>query len=150
MDGQDEENRRIYNQGDSTKRGDDNSEDAMKFYRWSIRRGEEKIILGRGPMTSFDLPPNRAIDDPVPQRSRPTVEGVLTKAQFSSRFSTKFIVLGLLGLSLLTSTVNRAPQIGTLQLAPSVGKTWGLVKAIIEQGRAKPPRGNDDGQPTGP
>ena len=150
MDGQDEENRRIYNQRDSTKRGDDNSEDAMKFYRWSIRRGEEKIILGRGPMTSFDLPPNRAVDDPVPQRSRSTVEGVLTKAQFSSHFSTKFIVLGLLGLSLLTSTVNKAPQTGTLQLAPSVGKTWGLVKAIIEQGRAKPPRGNDDGQPTGP
>ena len=74
-------------------------------------------------MTSFDLPPNRAVDDPVPQRSRPTVEGVLTKAQFSSRFFTKFIVLGLSGLSLLTSTVNRAPQIGTLQLAPFVGKT---------------------------
>ena len=32
-----------------------------------------------------------------------------------ARFSTKFIVLGLLGLGLLTSTVKRAPQIGTLQ-----------------------------------
>ena len=117
MDGQDEENRRIYNQRDSTKRGDDNSEDAMKFYRWSIRRGEEKIILGRGLMTSFDLPPNRAVDDPVPQRSRPTVEGVLTKAQFSSRFFTKFIVLGLLDLDLLTSTVKGTPQIRTLQFS---------------------------------
>ena len=32
-----------------------------------------------------------------------------------ARFSTKFIVLGLLGLGLLTSTVKGAPQIGTLQ-----------------------------------
>ena len=30
MDGQDEENRRIYNQGDSTKWGDDNSEGVRK------------------------------------------------------------------------------------------------------------------------
>ena len=80
MDDQDEENRRIYNQGDSTKRGDSNSEDARKFYRWSIRRGEEEIILGRGPRKSFDLPPNCAVNDPVPQRSHPTVEGDLTKA----------------------------------------------------------------------
>ena len=67
MDGQDEENRRIYNQGDFTKKGDGNSEDAKKFYWWSIRRGEEEIILGRGPRTSFDLPPNHAVDDPVPR-----------------------------------------------------------------------------------
>ena len=66
MDGQDEENRRIYNQGDSTKREDGNSEDASKFYWWSIRRGKEEIILSRGPRTSFDLPPNHAVDDPVP------------------------------------------------------------------------------------
>ena len=67
-----------------------------------------------------------------------------------ARFSTKFIVLALLGLDLLTSTVKGAPQIGTLQLASSVGRTWGLVRAIIEQSKAKPPRGNDDGQPIGP
>ena len=33
---------------------------------------------------SFDLSPRHAVDDPVTQRSRSTVEGVLTKAQFSS------------------------------------------------------------------
>ena len=55
MDGQDEENRRIYNQGDFTKKGDGNSEDARKFYWWSIRRGEEEIILGRGPRTEDEL-----------------------------------------------------------------------------------------------
>ena len=88
-------------------------QDARKFYWWSVRRGEEEIILGRGPRTSIDLSPRYAIDDLVTQRSRPTVEGVLTKAQFS----TKFIVLGLLGLGLglLTSTVKGAPQNGTLQ-----------------------------------
>ena len=84
MDGQDEENRRIYNQGDFTKKGDGNSEDARKFYWWSIRKGEKEIILGRGLRTSFNLSSNHAVDDLVPQRSRPTVEGVLTKAQFSS------------------------------------------------------------------
>ena len=67
MDGQDEENRRIYNQGDFTKKGDGNSEDARKFYWWSIRRGEEEIILDRGSRTSFDLSPNHAVDDPVSQ-----------------------------------------------------------------------------------
>ena len=67
-----------------SRRKEGNSEDARKFYRWSIRRGEEEIILGRGSRTSFDLPPNHAVGNPVPRRSRPTVEGVLTKAQFSS------------------------------------------------------------------
>ena len=67
-----------------------------------------------------------------------------------ARFSTKFIVLGLLGLGLLTSTVKDTPQIGTLQLAPSVVRTCVLVRTIIEQGRAKPLRGNDDGQPIRP
>ena len=67
MDGQDEENRRIYNQGDFTKKEGGNSEDARKFYWWSIKRGEEEIILGRGPRTSFDLSPNHAVDDSVPQ-----------------------------------------------------------------------------------
>ena len=68
----------------SQKEGDGNSEDARKFYWWSIRRGEEEIILDRGPRTSFDLSPNHTVDDSVPQRSCPTVEGVLTKARFSS------------------------------------------------------------------
>ena len=46
MDGQDEENIMIYNQGDSTKRGKGHSEGTKKFYWWSIRRGEEEIITG--------------------------------------------------------------------------------------------------------
>ena len=35
-------------------------------------------------------------------------------------------------------------------MALSVGRTCVLVRTIIELGRAKPPRGKGDGQPTGP
>ena len=84
MDGQDEGSRRIYNQRDLTNREDGNSEDTRKLYWWSIRRGEEELILGRGPRTDFDPLPNYAVDDPVPQRSCPTVDEVLAKVQFLS------------------------------------------------------------------
>ena len=84
MDGQDEGSRRIYNQRDLTNRGDGNSEDTRKFYWWSIGRGEEELILGRGPRTDLNPFLNYAVDDPVPQRSYSTVEEVLTKAQFLS------------------------------------------------------------------
>ena len=67
-----------------TKKGDSNSEDAKKFYWWSIRREEEEFILGRGPRTDFDPLLNYAVYDPVPQGSYPTVDEVLTKAQFLS------------------------------------------------------------------
>ena len=53
--------------------------------------------------------PNYTIDDPALQRSCSTVDEVLAKAQFFSRFSTKFIVLGLLGLGSLTSTMKDTP-----------------------------------------
>ena len=84
MDDQDEESKRIYNQRDLTNKGDDNSEDTKKVYWWSIRRGEEELILGRDPMTDFNPPPNYAVDDPFPQWSCPTVNEVLVKAQFLS------------------------------------------------------------------
>ena len=84
MDGQDEGSRRIHNQRDLTNRDEGNSEDTRKLYWWSIRRGEEELILGRGPRTDFDPPHNYAVDDPVPQRSYPTVDEVLAKVQFLS------------------------------------------------------------------
>ena len=65
------------------KRGG-NSEDTKKFYWWSIRRGEEEFILGRGPRTNLDSLLNYAINDPLPQESCPTVDEVLTKVQFLS------------------------------------------------------------------
>ena len=64
--------------------GESNSEDTKKLYWWSIRKGEEELILGRGPRTDFDPPPNYAVDNPVPQRSCPIVGEVLAKAQFLS------------------------------------------------------------------
>ena len=109
MDGQDEENRRIYNQGDFTKKGDGNSEDARKFYWWSIRRREEEIILGRGPRTSFNLSPNHAVDDLVPQRSCTTVEGVLTKAQFSSPLLYQIHCIGPVGFGFAHIYSERSP-----------------------------------------
>ena len=66
MDGQDKENERIYNQGFFHEEEVDNLEEARNFYWWSIKRGEEEIILGRGLRTSLDLPPNHAVDDPIP------------------------------------------------------------------------------------
>ena len=84
-------------------------EDNRKFYWWSIRRGEEKIILGRGPRTSFDLSLNYAVDDLVPQRSRPTVKGVLTKAQFSSPLLYQIHCIGPVGFEFTHIYSERSP-----------------------------------------
>ena len=78
-------------------RGESNSEDTWKFYWWSIRRGEEEPILRRGPRTDLDPLPNYAVDDPVPQRSCPTVNEVLTKAQFLSPFLYQIHCIGPIG-----------------------------------------------------
>ena len=51
----------------SRRKGDSNSEDTRKFYWWSIKRGEEEFILGRGPRMDLDPLLNYAVDDPVPQ-----------------------------------------------------------------------------------
>ena len=93
----------------SRRKGDSNSEDTRKFYWWSIRRRKEEIILGRGPRMSFDLSPNCAVDDPVPQRSRPTVEDVLTKAQFSSPLLYQIHCIGLVGFGFAHIYCERSP-----------------------------------------
>ena len=69
MDSQDEGSRRIYITKEISRRGggDGNSEDTRKFYWWSIRKGEEEFILGRGPRTDLDPFLNYAVDDPIPQ-----------------------------------------------------------------------------------
>ena len=120
--------------------------------KWcNIRTGKEELILGQGPRTNFDPPLTTLLtilllNDPAQPLTKSS-----QRPNSSARFSTKLIVLGLLGLGLFTSTVKDIPsKIRTLQLAPSVGRTWVLVRTIIEQGRAKPLRGNDHGQPTGP
>ena len=93
----------------SRRKGDGNSKDARKFYWWSTRRGEEEIILGRGPRTSFDLSPNHAVNDPVPQRSRLTLEGVLTKAQFSSPLLYQIHCIGPVGFGFAHIYSERSP-----------------------------------------
>ena len=97
MDGQDEGSKRIHNQRDLTNREEGNSKDTRKLYWWSIRRGEEELILGWGSRTDFDPPPNYAVDDPVPQRSYPTVDEVLVKAQFLSPLLYQIHCIGLVG-----------------------------------------------------
>ena len=148
MDGQDEENRRIYNQGDFTKRGTIRKTSGSSI--GGVSEEEKKKSFSaedRGRALTF--PPAMLLTIQSPNDPARLLKASSQRPSFQACFSTKFIVLGLLGLGLLTSTVKGAPQNGTLQLAPSVGRTWGLVRTRIEQGRAKPPEGNDDGQPTG-
>ena len=97
------------------------------------------------------IPPNYAVDDPAPQRSCSTVDEVLTMAQFLSPFLYQIHCIGPVGFGFAHIYGERHPlKTKTLQLASSVGRTCVLVRTIIEQGEAKSPRGNDDGQPTGP
>ena len=114
MDGQDEENRMIYNQGDFTK-----SKTIRKTTGSSIGgvSGEEKkksfSAKDRGRALTF--PPATLLTIQLPNDPARLLKASSQKPSSQARFSTKFIVLGLLGLSLLTSTVKGAPQNGTLQ-----------------------------------
>ena len=58
---------------------------------------------------SFNLSPNHAVDDPVPQRSRMTVEGVLTKAQFSSPLLYQIHCIGPIGFGFAHIYSERSP-----------------------------------------
>ena len=97
MDGQDEENRRIYNQGDFTKTRTAIRKMPGSYIGGVSEEEKKKSSEDRGPRTSFDLSPNHAVDDPVPQRSHLTVKGVLTKAQFSSPFLYQIYCIWLVG-----------------------------------------------------
>ena len=122
MDGQDEENRRIYNQGDFTKKGDGNLEDAKKFYWWSIRRGEEEFILETRPRTDLDPLFNYAVNDPVLQWSCSTVDEVLTKAQYLSLLLYQIHCIGPVGFgfahvySEIHSPPNRDPIVSIIKI----------------------------------
>ena len=82
---------------------------------------KKKSSEDRGPRTSFDLSPNHAVDDPVPQRSHLTVKGVLTKAQFSSPLLYQIHCIGPVGFGFgfahiysERSPPNRDPTIGAV------------------------------------
>ena len=83
MDGQDEENRRIYNQRDLTKRGTAirKTPDSSSCVVSEEEKKNSSSDEARGRTLT---PPNYAVDNPAPQRSCPTVDEVLAKAQFLS------------------------------------------------------------------
>ena len=61
---------------------------------------------------SFDPSPNHAVDDPVPQRSCPTVDEVLTKAQFLSPLLYQIHCTGLIGSGSAHIYSDRSPKSG--------------------------------------
>ena len=132
MNSQDEENRKIYNQGDFTK----NRRTIRKTPRSSIsgvsREEKKKSFSAEDRGRALTFPPATLLTIQLANDPAQLLKASSQKPNSQARFSTKFIVLGLLGLGLLTSTVKGAPQNGTLQLAPFVGRTWGLVRTIIE------------------
>ena len=89
---------------------DGNSEDTRKFYWWSIRREEEEFILGQGPRTDFDPLLNYDVDDLVPQGSYPTVDEVLTKAQFLSLLLYQIHCIGPVGFGFAHIYSERPPR----------------------------------------
>ena len=112
MDGQDEGSRRIYNQRDLTKR------------RTAIRKTPESSSCAvskeekknsssdeaRG--RTLTLPPTTPLTILLPNDlARPLTKSSQRLSSWA-RFSTKFIVLGLLGLGSLTSTVKDTPKPG--------------------------------------
>ena len=105
--GQDERSKRIYNQGDLRGKGEEETRESSKWC--SIRIGKEELILGRGLRTDFDPPLTMPLtilllNDPA----RPLMKSS-QRPSSSARFSTKLIVLGLLGLGSFTSTVKDTP-----------------------------------------
>ena len=116
MDGQDEGSRRIYITREISRRGGRAiqktpgssiggvSEEEKKNSSSDEARGRTLTLFSTTLLTI--LFPN----DPT----RPLTK-FSQRPNSSAHFSTKFIVLGLLGLGSLTSTVKDTPQIGTLQ-----------------------------------
>ena len=76
----------------------------------SIRGGEEELILGQGPMIDFHLS-STLLAILLPNDSARPLTKSLQRSNSWARFSTKFIVLGLLGLSSLTPTVKDPPNL---------------------------------------
>ena len=115
MDGQDEGSRRKYNQRNLTKRGaairktPESSSCAVSEEEKKNSSSDE----AQGQTLTF--PPTMPLTTLLPNDpARPLTKSSQRPSSWA-RFSTKFIVLGLLGLGSLTSTVKDTPQIGTLQ-----------------------------------
>ena len=117
MNSQDEENRKIYNQGDFTK----NRRTIRKTPRSSIsgvsREEKKKSFSAEDRGRALTFPPTTLLTIQSPNDPARPLKASSQRPSSQARFSTKFIVLGLLGLGLglLTSTVKGASQNGTLQ-----------------------------------
>ena len=113
MDGQDEENRRIYNQGDFTKRRTIRKTPGSSISEVS---GEEKkkSFSTKDRARALTFPPATLLTIHLPNDPARPLKASSQRPSSQARFSTKFIILGLLDLGLLTSTVKGAPQNGTL------------------------------------
>ena len=101
--------------------------------------GKKKSSSAEDRGRALTFPPTTLLTIQFPNDPARPLKASSQRPSSQPRFSTKFIVLGLLGLGLLTSTVKGAPQIRTLQLAPSVGRTCVLVRAIVGHGGIRPP-----------
>ena len=119
MDSQDEWSRRIYNNRGLTRRG---GIAVLRTFESSYReapenREEEEFILGHNPRISI-YPSSTPLMILLPNDpARPLTKSSLRPSSWA-HFFTKFIILGLLGLSSLTSTVkdpsNQDPTIGAV------------------------------------
>ena len=96
------------------------------------------------------LPLLYPFDDPAPQRSCPTVDEVLTKAQFLSPLLYQIHCIGPVGFGFA-----HIYSEGPLKTRPyNWCRLWEIASAtmkcdgLLRQGQT--PRGNDDGQPTRP
>ena len=139
MDGQDEENRKIYNQGDFTKKGRAIRKTPGSSIDGVSEEGKKKSSSAEDRGRALTFPPTTLLTIQFPNDPARPLKASSQRPSSQARFSTKFIVLGLLGLGLLTSIVKGAPQIRTLQLVPFVGRTCVLVRAIVGHGGIRPP-----------
>ena len=92
------------------------------------------------PRTSFDLSPRHAVDDPVTQRSCPTIEGVLTKAQFSSPLLYQIHCIGPVGFGFAHIYSERSPPKRDLTIGAVCGKNLGASENDNRTRQGQTPR----------
>ena len=124
MDGQDERRKRVYNNRDLTKEGDRKKRGRKKkrktiavlrtpesFCRETLKNKEGEFILEPSPRINFHpFSTHSAI--PLPYGLVRLLNNSSLRPSSWANFSTKFIVLGLLGFGSFTSTVKDLPKNG--------------------------------------
>ena len=134
MDGQDEWSRRIYNNRDLTEREREEGSRTITVLRTpkssgceaSENREEEEFILGLNPRISL-YPFSMHSTIPLPYNPVRLLKKPSLRPSSRVHFFTKFIVLGLLGLGLFTSTMKDLPK-----LDPTIGAVCGKNLCVSE------------------